>query len=160
VSAPLANAEILLGKTLPYIILGLVDTFLVVLAGYLIFGVPVRGQLWQLGLAALAFVVTTVSIGTYISTVSKNQQQAMLGGFIFLFPAILMSGVMYPVENMPSAVIAAAYLNPLMYFVRLFRNIMLKGGDTYVFWTNLGALCLMALFAAGLAYRRFRQTLN
>ena len=79
---------------------------------------------------------------------------------MFLFPAILMSGIMYPVENMPSAIIAAAYLNPLMYFVRLLRNIMLKGGDAYVFWSNLGALALMAVFAAGLAYKRFRQTLN
>jgi ABC-2 type transport system permease protein len=160
VSAPLSNTEVLLGKTVPYIILGLIDAALVVLAGYLIFGVPVRGALWQLALASLIFVVNTVSIGTFISTVSKNQQQAMLGGFMFLFPAILMSGVMYPVENMPGAVIAAAYLDPLMYFVRLFRNIMLKGGDDYVFWTNLGALCLMAVFTAGFAYKRFRQTLN
>ena len=160
VSAPLSNAEVLLGKTIPYIILGLVDALLVVLAGYLIFGVPVRGPLWQLALAALALVVTTVSIGTFISTVAKNQQQAMLGGFMFLFPAILMSGIMYPVENMPRAVIAAAYLDPLMYFVRLIRNIMLKGGDNYVLWTNLGALALMALSAAGFAYKRFRQTLN
>ena len=160
VSAPLSNAEILLGKTLPYILLGLVNAALVVTAGYLIFGVPVRGPLWQLALAALAFVITTVSVGTFISTISKNQQQAMLGGFMFLFPAILMSGVMYPVENMPKAVIAAAYLNPLMYFVRLVRNIMLKGGDPHVFWANLGALALMAVFAAGFAYKRFRQTLN
>ncbi len=160
VSAPLSNAEVLLGKTVPYILLGLADAALVVAAGYLIFGVPVRGPLWQLGLAALALVVTTVSIGTFISTVARNQQQAMLGGFMFLFPAILMSGIMYPVENMPRAVIAAAYLDPLMYFVRLIRNIMLKGGDVHVLWANLGALGLMALLAAGLAYKRFRQTLN
>ncbi|OGS13864.1 MAG: multidrug ABC transporter permease, partial [Elusimicrobia bacterium RIFOXYA2_FULL_58_8] len=160
VSAPLSNAEVLLGKTVPYILLGVADAALVVAAGYFLFGVPVRGALWQLALAALVFVITTVSVGTFISTVSKNQQQAMLGGFMFLFPAILMSGVMYPVENMPDAVIAAAYLDPLMYFVRLLRSIMLKGGDTYVFWTNIGALSLMACFTAALAYRRFRQTLN
>ncbi|MEI7482737.1 MAG: ABC transporter permease [Elusimicrobiota bacterium] len=160
VSAPLSNAEVLLGKTVPYIVLGIADAALVVAAGYLIFGVPVRGPLWQLALVALAFVINTVSIGTFISTVSKNQQQAMLGGFMFLFPAILMSGVMYPVENMPRAVIAVAYLDPLMYFVRLLRNIMLKGGDSYVFWSNLGALLFMAAFTAGLAYKRFRQTLN
>ena len=160
VSAPLSNAEILLGKTLPYILLGLANAALVVTAGYLIFGVPVRGALWQLALGTLAFVITTVSVGTFISTISKNQQQAMLGGFMFLFPSILMSGIMYPVENMPKAIIAAAYMDPLMYFVRLIRNIMLKGGDIHVFWTNLGALALMAVFAAGFAYKRFRQTLN
>ena len=160
VSAPLTNTEILLGKTVPFVLLGSVNIALMIAAGHIIFGVPVRGPLWQLALAALALVVNTVSIGTFISTVAKNQQQAMLGGFIFLFPAILMSGVMYPVENMPKAVMAAAYLDPLMYFVRLVRDIMLKGGDAYVSWTNLGALALMALFAAGLAYKRFRQTLN
>jgi ABC-2 type transport system permease protein len=160
VSAPLSNAEVLLGKTVPYMLLGVIDTALVVMAGYLIFGVPVRGALWELALASLVFVINTVSIGTFISTVSRNQQQAMLGGFMFLFPAILMSGVMYPVENMPRIVIAAAYLDPLMYFVRLLRNIMLKGGDAHVLWTNLGALALMALFASGFAYKRFRQTLN
>jgi ABC-2 type transport system permease protein len=160
VSAPLSNTEVLLGKTLPYVLLGLIDAGLVVLAGYLIFGVPVRGPLWQLALAALAFVINTVSIGTFISTIARNQQQAMLGGFMFLFPSILMSGVMYPVENMPSAVIAAAYLNPLMYLVKLFRNIMLKGGDPLVFWQNTGILLLMAAGTVTLAFKRFRQTLN
>ncbi|PIU17843.1 MAG: ABC transporter permease [Elusimicrobia bacterium CG08_land_8_20_14_0_20_59_10] len=160
VSAPLSNAEVLLGKTVPYILLGVLDAALVVAAGYFIFGVPLRGALWQLALAAFALVITTVSIGTFISTIAGNQQQAMLGGFIFLFPAILMSGIMYPVENMPKAIIAAAYLNPLMYFIRLIRNIMLKGGDLHVLWTNLGALALMAVCAAGLAYKRFKQTLD
>ncbi|HOW88909.1 MAG TPA: ABC transporter permease [Elusimicrobiales bacterium] len=160
VSAPLSDLEVLLGKTVPYVILGLLDAALVVGAGYMIFGVPVRGPLWQLALASMVFVVATVAIGTFVSTVSRNQQQAMLGGFIFLFPAMLMSGIMYPVENMPGAMIAAAYLDPLMYFVRLLRNIMLKGGDPGVFWTDVGAMALMALASAGLAYRRFRRTLN
>ena len=160
VSAPLSDTEILLGKTIPFVLLGLVVTGLTLLAAYFIFGVPVRGPLWQLGLGALVFVITTVSIGTSISTIARNQQQAMLGGFMFLFPAILMSGIMYPVENMPPAIIAAAYLDPLMYFMRLLRSVMLKGGDNYVFWTNLGALGLMAVLAAGLARNRFKQTLD
>lgn len=160
VSAPLSDGEILLGKTVPYALLGLMVAGLTLLAAYFIFGVPVRGPLWQLALAALVFVITTVSIGTSISTIAKNQQQAMLGGFMFLFPAILMSGIMYPVENMPPAIIAAAYLDPLMYFLRLLRSIMLKGGDAHVFWTNLGALALMASGAAALAYNRFKQTLD
>ncbi len=140
VSAPLSNTEILLGKTLPFVLLGLVVFTLVLTAAHLVFGVPVRGPLWQLFAAAFVFVITTVSVGTSISTLAKNQQQAMLGGFMFLFPAILMSGIMYPVENMPPAVIAAAYLDPLMYFMRLLRSIMLKGGDLHVFWTNVGVL--------------------
>lgn len=160
VSAPLSNTEILLGKTLPFVLLGMAVFALVLAVGHFAFGVPVRGPLWQLFLAAFVFIITTVSVGTCISTLARSQQQAMLGGFMFLFPAILMSGIMYPVENMPRAIIGAAYLDPLMYFMRLLRSIMLKGGDLHVFWTNVGALALMAVFAAGLAYNRFRQTLN
>lgn len=160
VSAPLSDGEILLGKTLPFILLGLAVSALVMTAAWLVFGVPVRGPLWQFAVASVIFVITTVSVGTFISSISRNQQQSMLGGFMFLFPAILMSGIMYPVENMPPAIIAAAYLDPLMYFMRLLRNIMLKGGDLHVFWTNIGALALMAAAAAGLAYNRFKQTLN
>ncbi|NLH39901.1 MAG: ABC transporter permease [Elusimicrobia bacterium] len=160
VSAPLSDAEILLGKTIPFVLLGLAVTALTLLAAYFFFGVPVRGPLWQLALGSLVFIITTVSVGTLISTIAKNQQQAMLGGFIFLFPAILMSGIMYPVENMPTTVIAAAYLNPLMCFMRILRSVLLKGGEAYVFWTNMGALALMAMAAGGLAYNRFKQTLD
>ncbi|PIS47258.1 MAG: ABC transporter permease [Elusimicrobia bacterium CG08_land_8_20_14_0_20_51_18] len=160
VSAPLENHEILLGKTIPYVVLGLANAALVIAAGFLLFGVPVKGQLWQLFVASLAFVITTVAIGTLISTISKNQQQAMMGGFIFLFPAVLMSGIMYPVENMPVLLKPAVYLNPLYYFTSLLRNIMLKGGDPAAFISNLSALFLMAVSAASLAYARFRQTLD
>lgn len=160
ISAPLDNWEILLGKTLPYILLGLVDAVLVVTAGVVLFDVPVQGPLWMLALSCVVFVVTTVSVGTLISTVALSQQQAMMGSFLFLFPATLMSGLMFPVENMPVAISWAAYLNPLMYFVVLMRNILLKGGDAWVFEKNITVLAFMAVVTAALSFKRFRQTLN
>jgi len=160
VSAPLENHEILLGKTIPYVLLGLLNACLVISAGFLLFGVPVKGALWRLFAAALAFVITTVGIGTMISTISRNQQQAMMGGFMFLFPAVLMSGIMYPVENMPALLKPPVYLNPLYYFTTLLRNIMLKGGDPSAFLFNMGALGLMAAASGAAAFRRFKQTLN
>lgn len=160
IAAPLDNAEILLGKTLPYILLGMIDAALVVLAGVVIFDVPLRGPLWMLAASSFVFVVTTVSVGTLISTISQNQQQAMMGSFLFLFPATLMSGIMFPVENMPPAIAWVAYLDPLKYFVTLMRNIMLKGGDPWVVGSNLAILALMASATAALSYKRFRQTLN
>jgi len=160
ISAPLENGEILLGKTLPYILLGMADALLVVTAGVVLFAVPLRGPLWMLAAASFAFVVTTVSVGTLISTIAETQQQAMMGSFLFLFPAVLMSGIMFPVENMPPAIAWVAYLDPLRYFVTLLRNIMLKGGDPWVVGSNLLVLVLMAAFTAGLGYKRFRQTLN
>jgi drug efflux transport system permease protein len=160
ISAPLNNFEIIWGKALGYIFLGFVDVILVILVGYLVFNVPIRGPLWQLGLASLVFVLTTVAVGMLISTIAETQQQAMLGGFIFLFPAILMSGIMFPVENMPKAIIFLAYLNPIYYFLTLLRNIMLKGGNLHIFWVNIGVLLLMWSSISVVSFKRFRQTLN
>jgi len=160
ISAPLKNWEILAGKTLPYMILGMIIVHLILLAAMLIFGVPFRGAYWKFLLAGFVFVCTTISIGTLISTIAKRQQQAMMATFLFLFPAILLSGMMFPVENMPKALIGVAYLNPLKYMLTLLRNILLKGGDNWVFWTNLGALVLIGVVAVGVSFNRFRQTLN
>jgi len=160
VSAPLENWEILLGKTLPYFLLGLVDAAIVVAAGAVLFHVPIRGPLWMLALSSMVFVVTTVCIGTLISTISANQQQAMMGSFLFLFTAMLLSGMMFPVENMPLAIKWAALLNPLKYFITLMRNILLKGGDPQVVYWNLAVLATMAAAVGALSVRRFRQTLN
>ncbi len=160
VSAPVKNWEILLGKTLPFMILGLVLVHLIFLAAVLIFGLPMRGAYWKFLLAAVMFIISTISVGTMISTISRGQQQAMMGSFFFLFPAIMLSGMMFPLENMPQALVWAAYLNPLKYMLTLLRNILLKGGDDWVFWTNLGALAILALAAATFSFKRFRQTLN
>jgi ABC-2 type transport system permease protein len=160
VSAPLGKREILLGKTLPYILLGLADAVLVVAAGAVLFSVPLRGPLWMLAAGSAAFVLATVSIGTCISTIAENQQQAMMGSFLFLFPAMLLSGMMFPVENMPLPLRWVAYLDPLKYFITLMRNVMLKGGDPRVFGWNVLVLLAMAASAAALGERRFRQTLN
>ena len=83
-----------------------------------------------------------------------------MGGFLFLFPAMMLSGIMFPVENMPDILKVTAYLNPMKYFVSLVRNIMLKGGDFDVVALNLGALVLMAFLAMALAFNRFKQTLD
>lgn len=160
ISAPVKNWEILLGKTLPFVFLGMVVFPLVLSVAVFGFGVPIRGHLWQLFLVAFIYVCTAVSIGTLISTFAGNQQQAMMGGFLFLFPSLLLSGLMYPVENMPGALIWIAYLNPLRYFVTLLRNIMLKGGDYFVVWTNLGALVILGAACIWLSFKRFKQTLN
>ncbi|MCX5794857.1 MAG: ABC transporter permease [Elusimicrobia bacterium] len=159
-AAPLQTWEILLGKTIPYFLLGLADAVLILAAAVVIFSVPVQGPLWMLALATVVFVITTVGVGTLVSTISANQQQAMLGSFLFLFPAVLMSGLMFPIENMPPAIMWVAQLNPLKYFVTLMRDIMLKGGSGQVFAYNLSVLVLMAVVVGATSYRRFRQRLN
>lgn len=160
VSAPVSNGEILLGKTLPFVLLGIMQMVLILLAALFLFGLPMTGAWWKFILAAVVYVCTTIAVGIFISTIARNQQQAMMGSFMFLFSGILLSGMMFPVENMPDIIQGIAYLNPIKYFLTLLRNIMLKGGDNTVFWTNLGALIVLAAGMMGLSLNRFRQTLN
>lgn len=160
ISTPAKTWEILLGKTIPFIILGMINATSIVILALVVFNIPMRGSFLDLFLATLAFIITTVSIGTLISTFSKNQQQAMMGGFIFLFVANLLAGVMFPIENMPLLMKIVAYSNPLTYFVKLLRNIMLKGGAPEVVWGSIGILLLMSLATVSLSYRRFKHTLN
>jgi len=160
ISSPAAVWEIILGKTLPYVIIGMIDVPLVLGVAMLLFGVPMRGQYWELALSAFVFVCSSVSMGTMLSTFAKSQQEAMMGGFLVLFPCIQLSGIIYPLDNIPLAIKWIPYLNPLKYFAVLIRNIMLKGGDPAVMWPNLGAMALLAVIMITVSFRRFRGTLN
>lgn len=160
ISAPVEPWEILAGKTLPFVLLGMLDVPMILAVAIYGFKVPMTGQVWELALAALVFVCTTVSVGTVVSTFAKNQQQAMMGGFLFLFPAIQLSGVMAPLDNIPLFFKFFAAINPLNYFVSLLRNIMLKGGETSVVWSHIAAMTLLATIAMTISYRRFQKKLN
>lgn len=160
ISAPISSTEVILGKTLPYVIIAMADVPFILTAAVLVFDVPMRGSLLVLFLAALAFVCSTVSIGTLISTFAKNQQQSMLGGMLFIFPASLLSGLMFPIENMPMFMRVIAYLDPLYHFLLLLRNIMLKGGETNFILFHVGVLVLMAIVFVSISFKRFRTTLQ
>ncbi len=160
ISSPAKIWEIILGKTLPYVIIGMIDVPLVLGVAMLGFGVPMRGNYFELALSAFVFVCASVSLGTLISTFAKNQQQAMMGGFLILFPAIQLSGIMYPLDNIPPLIKWVPYLNPLKYFAILIRNIMLKGGDPAVVWPNMLAMVLLAVVTITISFKRFRHTLN
>jgi ABC-2 type transport system permease protein len=160
IASPAQPWEILLGKTIPYVILAMLDGPLVLAAALWGFNVPMRGSYLVLAAACFTFVVTTVAIGILLSTLAKTQQQAGMTGFIFLFPAITLSGLAFPVENMPGPLRLAAYLDPFQYFVELLHNIMLKGGDPGLVARDLGILALLAGAAVFLTLRRFKRTLN
>lgn len=160
ISAPVTTKEIIIGKTLPYVILGISNIPLILGVAILGFGVPMRGSFFVLLFAALIFVCVTVAIGTLISTITRNQQQSMMAGFLFLFPAIQLSGLMFPLENMPVWMRMIAYLNPLTHFLSVLRNIMLKGGDFQMVATHLGILAAMAIALVWFSFKRFRATLS
>jgi ABC-2 type transport system permease protein len=159
IATPAKPWEIFLGKTIPYVLLGLIVFSLVFILAIFGFQVPMRGNAFFLFFAAFLFVCTTVSIGTLISSIAGGQQQAMMGSFLFLFPAILLSGVMFPLENMPAFLKILAWLDPINYFVVLVRNIMLKGGEHAVIMKNMSMLFIMSFFTVSYSIIRFRKTI-
>lgn len=160
ISAPISSTEIILGKTIPYVIITMSNLPFILGAAIFLFGTPMRGSLLVLILASFAFVCSTVAIGTLISTYTKNQQQSMLAGILFLFPAIMFSGLMFPLENMPMVMKWLSYFDPLSHFLALLRNIMLKGGESHFIAFHVGVLVLMATGFVYISFKRFRTTLQ
>jgi ABC-2 type transport system permease protein len=160
ISAPVSRSEVIYGKTVPYVILGMSNFPLVLAVAVFIFHVPMRGSLPVIFIAAFAFVCTAVALGTLISTYCKNQQQASLAGFLFMFPMIMFSGLMFPIENIPDAIRWISYLDPLMHYMGLLRNIMLKGGEMSYVVTHISILALMAVVTVIASFRRFHTTLE
>ncbi len=160
ISAPVSRSEVIYGKTIPYVILGMSNFPFVLAVAIFVFHVPMRGSLLVLLIAAFAFVCTAVALGTLISTYCRNQQQAALAGFLFLFPMIMFSGLMFPLENMPTAIRWISYLDPLAHFMGLLRNIMLKGGEAAYVFTHIAFLAIIGLFSITASFRRFHTTLQ
>jgi len=159
ISTPIKNYELILGKTIPFFILGIANVPLILLFGIVVFNVPVRGSIMALALASIAFITTCVAIGILISSIAKNQQQGMLGAFIFQFPAIMLSGIMFPIENMPIPLKILAYLNPLTYYAALLRNILLKAGNMQLISSYIAILLLIACIAILLSIRSFKKSI-
>jgi ABC-2 type transport system permease protein len=160
IAAPVEKWEIMLGKTVPYILVGLADIPIILTFATVVFGVPIRGHLWEIALGGLVFICAMVAVGTLVSTIAKNQQQAMMSSFLFTFPAQMLSGIMYPLDNMPASIVWISYLNPLRYYVAIMRSVTLKGGDIQFFFQNLWPMALIAVVVSFIAFRRFHSTLN
>ena len=160
ISAPVSRSEVIYGKTVPYVVLGMSNLPLILAVAMGVFHVPMRGSFLVLAGATFAFVCTTVAIGTLISTNCENQQQASMGGFLFMFPAMMFSGLLFPIENMPAAVQWMAFLDPLSHYLGLLRNIMLKGGDLRYVSTHVTILGLMAVISVAASFKRFHTTLS
>jgi ABC-2 type transport system permease protein len=157
---PMTSAEFIAGKTVPFALIGLVDVVAVTLVAVFWFRVPIRGNIALLFLATLFFLLTTLGIGLFISTVSDTQQQAMMSTFFFYFPAVLLSGFMFPIANMPLPIQWLTYLNPLRYFLVVIRGIFLKGVGISILWPQMLALAILGTIVFFLAIRRFEKNLS
>jgi len=157
---PITPKEFILGKTIPFALISFIDVILITLVGVFWFEVPIRGSLLLLLLATGLYVMTTLAVGLFISTVSRTQQQAMMSAFFFNFPAVLLSGFVFPIANMPEAIQWLTYLNPLRYFLIIIRGVFLKGVGFMILWPHLAALTVMGLLTLWLASQRFQKTMT
>jgi ABC-2 type transport system permease protein len=160
ISAPVTAWEIIYGKTVPYIILGMSNFPLILAVAYFVFDVPVRGSFVMLFSATFIFICMAVAAGLFLSTLCKNQQQATLASFIIIFPMVMMSGLMFPIENMPLLLKWFAYLDPLYHYIGLLRNILLKGGGMGYFITHILMLCCLAMITMYVSLKRFHTTIG
>jgi len=156
---PLARWELILGKLLPYGLLGMVDVVLVVFVALIWFRIPLLGSPLLLFTCCLIYLLTTLGLGLFISTVSDTQQQSMMTAtFFFLTPMLYLSGFIFPIENMPAFIQKITYLVPLRYFIIIVRGIFLKGVGVAVLWPEILALLVWGLAITGLAVLRSRKT--
>ncbi len=155
---PITPGEFILGKTVPFAVIGFADVLLITLVAVFWFEVPIRGSLLLLFVATGLYIMTTLGIGLIVSTVSSTQQQAMMSTFFFYFPAVLLSGFMFPIANMPVAVQWLTYGNPLRYFLVILRGIFLKGVGPAVLWPQMAVLLCMGVATLWFAMGRFKKT--
>jgi ABC-2 type transport system permease protein len=153
---PIRPIWLLLGKLLPFLVIGVVDVGLLLAVGTWIFEVPLRGSLLVGLLGVVLYLFSTLGMGLFISTVSQTQQQAFLGGFLFVMPAILLSGVMTPIRAMPGWLQAITLVNPLRHFAEVIRGVLLRGAGLGDLWFQLAMLAVIGLSVMGLAVVRFR----
>lgn len=154
---PIRPLTLMLGKTIPYALFGLVDEALILIVGNVVFDVPLGGSMAVVFLGTLLYLVATLSVGLLISTVARTQQQALMGGFFFLLPALLLSGFLTPVEAMPDWIRPITWLSPIRFFIEVVRGSLLRGATFTDLLPHLGMLALLGASFLLLATVRFRR---
>jgi ABC-2 type transport system permease protein len=159
-SMPTRPSEVLIGKIIPYILVGYIQVTVILVAASVLFHVPMEGSLVLLGLVALVFIAANLAMGITFSTIAKNQLQAVQMTFFFFLPSILLSGFMFPFRGMPAWAQALGEVLPLTHFLRIVRGILLKGNGIADVSLQLWQLALFALIALTIGVKRYRQTLD
>jgi ABC-2 type transport system permease protein len=155
--SPLRSTELILGKLIPFAIIAFIDVAFITLVGVLWFKLPMRGSIALLFGATFVYLFTSLGIGLFISTISSTQQEAMMSTFLFIFPANLLSGLIFPIANMPKLVQWITLLNPLKYYMVILRGIFLKGTGVAVLWPQILALLLIGLIILTTSILRFKK---
>ncbi len=157
--SPLSPAELILGKTIPVAGIAVLQITLVTTVALLWFGIPITGSVPTLFVAAVLFILAGLSVGLWISTISATQQEAFLSMYLFILPAIILSGFLYPVHTMPDGFRYLTWLNPLRHFLDVVRAVFLKSAGFADVWVSIAILLAMAVAGLSFATRRFRAAL-
>lgn len=158
--SPIKPIEFVMGKTIPFAIIGFIDMFIVTLITIFLFGVPFKGNMLFLFFAGLFYIICSLAVGIFISTVSRTQQQAMMSFFLYFIPAILFSGFAFPIYAMPETIQFITYLNPLMYFIIIIRGVFLKGVGFSVLWKEVLVLLVIGTVLLYLSVRRLSRRME
>ena len=159
-ATPVRPLEVMIGKLAPYVLVGLVQTSVILTLARALFDVPMQGGWAALGLGVLLFIIGSLALGFLISTLAQNQRQAMQISFFYMLPSLLLSGFMFPFRGMPAWAQAIGTAIPVTHFLRIVRGALLKGHGFAEMWPSLGALALFVLAVSTLAVLRYRTTLD
>lgn len=157
---PVRPSVLILGKMLPFAAIGLFDFGLAMVVGSFVFGMPLRGNMFLLAGVTSLYLVATLASGLLVSTISRTQQQAFMGGFLVMLPAILLSGIMTPIHAIPAWLRPVTLVNPLRHYAEAMRAVLLRGAGPEDVLPQLVALALIGAGLAALAISRFRKTLT
>jgi ABC-2 type transport system permease protein len=157
---PIRSWELVVGKTLPFALIGLFDVVMIAFIGIFWFEVPLRGSPLILLLGSILFLMSSVGVGLFISTISSTQQQAQISIFFFTMPAFILSGFVFPLENLPIWIQYLTYVNPLRYFLVIIRGVFLKGSGLDILWPQMLALAVLGGLTVLLSSLRFQKRLK
>jgi len=159
-ATPVRPLEVMLGKIIPFIVVGYVQVAIILLFARYLFAVPMQGSILLLSAVAVLFIACNLAMGFTFSTLAETQMQAMQMSMFFFLPSLLLSGFMFPFRGMPNWAQAIGEVLPLTHFLRIVRGILLKGNDWAEIWPNVWPIGLFMLAVALIALRRYRQTLD
>ena len=157
---PIRPIELMLGKTIPFAMISFADMAIVTTVGIFWFHIPMKGALVLLLLGTSVYLLSVLGIGLFLSTIAKTLQQSLMATMFFFMPSMLLSGFMFPIENMPVIFQYLTYLNPLRYFLIIIRGVFLKGSGVHLLWPQMGALLFLGTVIIMLSSLRFRKRLG
>ncbi len=158
--SPIRPRELILGKAIPFILIGYADMIIITVVAVYWFQIPIRGSLPLLFLSTSVYLLSSLGVGLFVSTISQTQQQAMMTTFFFIFPMVLLSGFVFPIANMPTVIQIITYANPMRYFLVIIRGIFLKGIGMEIVWHQLMALAIIGTTLLVTSSLRFRKRME